>query len=171
MTYLLLTPLSHSFFLLLSNSCIVLPDPVGVGSSGAVLGMLASWIVWILFRWYVLLNICLSISIFLKFLFLIIHSIIPLDLCLLNFLWSRLTAPCHSLLSFLYSSFSSNFCPLFSVFSLLFSLSYVYRKKIPEHCRKKRNCQMSVVVLSVVITLATSAAPFVDWYAIQLNTI
>ena len=31
----------------------MLPDPVGVGSSGAVLGMLASWIVWILFRWFV----------------------------------------------------------------------------------------------------------------------
>lgn len=38
-------------YLYIYNSCIVLPDPVGVGSSGAVLGMLASWIVWILFRW------------------------------------------------------------------------------------------------------------------------
>jgi hypothetical protein len=33
---------------------MVLPDSVGVGSSGAVLGMLASWIVWIVFRWYAL---------------------------------------------------------------------------------------------------------------------
>jgi membrane associated rhomboid family serine protease len=32
-------------------SCIFLPDSVGIGSSGAVLGMLTSWIVWILFRW------------------------------------------------------------------------------------------------------------------------
>lgn len=33
-------------------SCIFLPDAVGIGSSGAVLGMLTSWIVWILFRWF-----------------------------------------------------------------------------------------------------------------------
>jgi membrane associated rhomboid family serine protease len=32
-------------------SCIFLPDSVGVGSSGAVLGMLSSWIAWIIFRW------------------------------------------------------------------------------------------------------------------------
>jgi membrane associated rhomboid family serine protease len=32
-------------------SCIFLPDSVGVGSSGAVLGMLSAWIVWIIFRW------------------------------------------------------------------------------------------------------------------------
>jgi membrane associated rhomboid family serine protease len=32
-------------------SCIFLPDSVGIGSSGAVLGMLTAWIVWILFRW------------------------------------------------------------------------------------------------------------------------
>lgn len=59
--------------------------------------------------------------------------------------------------------------PLLSFFIYLFSALLMCvlacRKKIPEHCRKKRNCQMSVVVLSVVITLATSAAPFVDWYA------
>jgi hypothetical protein len=60
-TYLLLTPLTHSSSLFFYNSCIVLPDPVGVGSSGAVLGMLASWIVWILFRWCVLLNLCLAL--------------------------------------------------------------------------------------------------------------
>lgn len=33
-------------------SCIFLPNSVGIGSSGAVLGMLTAWIVWILFRWY-----------------------------------------------------------------------------------------------------------------------
>lgn len=32
-------------------SCIFLKDSVGVGSSGAVLGMLCSWLVWIIFRW------------------------------------------------------------------------------------------------------------------------
>lgn len=32
-------------------SCIFLPDSVGVGSSGAVMGMLTAWIVWIVFRW------------------------------------------------------------------------------------------------------------------------
>lgn len=32
-------------------SCIFLPDSVGVGSSGAVLGMLSAWLVWIVFRW------------------------------------------------------------------------------------------------------------------------
>lgn len=32
-------------------SCIFLPDSVGVGSSGALLGMLTAWIVWIIFRW------------------------------------------------------------------------------------------------------------------------
>ncbi len=32
-------------------SCVFLPDSVGIGSSGAVLGMLTAWIVWILFRW------------------------------------------------------------------------------------------------------------------------
>ena len=33
-------------------SCIFLPDAVGIGSSGAVLGMLTAWIVWIIFRWW-----------------------------------------------------------------------------------------------------------------------
>lgn len=32
-------------------SCCFLPDSVGVGSSGALLGMLSAWIVWIVFRW------------------------------------------------------------------------------------------------------------------------
>jgi membrane associated rhomboid family serine protease len=32
-------------------SVCFLPESVGVGSSGAVLGMLTSWVVWILFRW------------------------------------------------------------------------------------------------------------------------
>jgi membrane associated rhomboid family serine protease len=32
-------------------SCLFLPNTVGVGSSGALLGILAAWIVWIVFRW------------------------------------------------------------------------------------------------------------------------
>lgn len=32
-------------------SCIFLPESVGVGSSGALLGILTSWMVWIVFRW------------------------------------------------------------------------------------------------------------------------
>jgi membrane associated rhomboid family serine protease len=32
-------------------SCAFLPNSVGVGSSGALLGMLSAWIVWIVFRW------------------------------------------------------------------------------------------------------------------------
>mmetsp|Transcript_5243 Transcript_5243/g.8493 ORF Transcript_5243/g.8493 Transcript_5243/m.8493 type:complete len:441 (+) Transcript_5243:39-1361(+) len=32
-------------------SCCFLPNSVGVGSSGAVMGMLSSWVVWIIFRW------------------------------------------------------------------------------------------------------------------------
>ena len=35
-------------------SCIFLPNDVSVGSSGAVLGILTSWIVWIIYRWLVL---------------------------------------------------------------------------------------------------------------------
>jgi len=70
-------------------SCIFLPDSVGVGSSGALLGMLAAWIVWIIFRW----------------------------------------------------------------------------KKIPEQCRSQRNCQLFIVLASVVITLAMSFAQYVDWAA------
>lgn len=45
-------PLTSPHLFDLPCSCIVLPNSVGVGSSGAVLGMLASWIVWIVFRWY-----------------------------------------------------------------------------------------------------------------------
>ena len=33
------------------DSCIALQSDISVGSSGAVLGMLCSWIVWIIFRW------------------------------------------------------------------------------------------------------------------------
>lgn len=33
-------------------SCIFLTDSVGVGSSGALLGILSSWMVWIVFRWW-----------------------------------------------------------------------------------------------------------------------
>jgi len=32
-------------------SCLFLPEGVSVGASGALLGMLASWCVWIMFRW------------------------------------------------------------------------------------------------------------------------
>ena len=62
---------------------------MGVGSSGALMGMLSSWVVWIVFRW----------------------------------------------------------------------------KKIPEECRRQRNCQISIVVVSIVVTLATSFSPNVDWGA------
>lgn len=70
-------------------SCIFLPNTVGVGSSGAVLGMLSSWIVWIVFRW----------------------------------------------------------------------------KKVPEAFLKQRNCQLIVLVISTLATLAFSFAPLVDWAA------
>lgn len=60
-----------------------------MGSSGALLGILASWIVWIIFRW----------------------------------------------------------------------------RKIPEECRAQRNCQLVIVVGAVVVTLATSFSPNVDWAA------
>ena len=46
---LILLPLRLS--LSLCGSCIFIPDSVGVGSSGALMGMLSSWIVWIVFRW------------------------------------------------------------------------------------------------------------------------
>ena len=32
-------------------SCCVMVNSVGVGSSGAIMGILASWVVWIVFRW------------------------------------------------------------------------------------------------------------------------
>ncbi len=32
-------------------SCVFLPDAVGVGSSGALLGILTAWLVWLIFRW------------------------------------------------------------------------------------------------------------------------
>ena len=70
-------------------SCIFLPESVGVGSSGALLGILASWIVWIIFRW----------------------------------------------------------------------------RKIPEQSKPQRNCQLVVVVGAIVVTLATSFSPNVDWAA------
>ncbi len=70
-------------------SCMFLPDGVSVGASGAILGMLSSWCVWIGFRW----------------------------------------------------------------------------KKIPEQCHSQRNCQMTMVVICIVITLAMSFASFVDWAA------
>jgi membrane associated rhomboid family serine protease len=70
-------------------SCCVMPESVGVGSSGAIMGILASWIVWIVFRW----------------------------------------------------------------------------NKIPPECHRQRNCQLSMVVASVVVTLMFSFTPFVDWGA------
>lgn len=70
-------------------SCLFLPSSVGVGSSGALMGMLSSWVVWIIFRW----------------------------------------------------------------------------QKIPDECKKQRNCQLMVVAGSIVLTLATSAMPNVDWAA------
>eukprot|EP00981_Chlorochromonas_danica_P002661 scaffold521_cov177-Ochromonas_danica.AAC.15 len=70
-------------------SCIFLPSSVGVGSSGALMGMLSSWVVWIIFRW----------------------------------------------------------------------------KKIPPECKKQRNCQLLIVTAAIVVTLATSAMPNVDWAA------
>ena len=70
-------------------SCIFLPDNIGVGSSGAVLGMLSSWIIWIIFRW----------------------------------------------------------------------------KKIPRENKQRRNCQLTMVTVAVVVTLATSFAPYVDFAA------
>lgn len=70
-------------------SCLFLPDAASVGSSGAVLGLLTSWMVWIVFRW----------------------------------------------------------------------------KKIPREAKSQRNCQMTVVVVSIGITLAFSFTPAVDWAA------
>lgn len=70
-------------------SCIFLPAAVGVGSSGALMGLLASWLIWIIFRW----------------------------------------------------------------------------EKIPVQCRSQRNCQLTVVTGAIVITLATSFTPRVDWAA------
>lgn len=68
----------------------------------------------------------------------------------------------HIFLSYL----SIHYCPpssclLFTIIHILSVLSF--REKIPPHCQRQRNCQLTVVVLSVVITLATSAANFVDW--------
>jgi membrane associated rhomboid family serine protease len=70
-------------------SCIFIPAGVSVGASGALLGILSAWCVWIVFRW----------------------------------------------------------------------------KKIPEQCHAQRNCQLTMVVVCIVITLAMSFAEFVDWAA------
>lgn len=32
-------------------SCLFIPDAVGVGSSGALMGLLGSWVVFIIIRW------------------------------------------------------------------------------------------------------------------------
>ena len=80
-----------------------------------------------------------------------------------------LSLPCHTFLStasypplHLLPLIPSHTCPL-PVPSLSLHCSWSLRKKIPEHSRRQRNCQLTVVVFSVVITLATSAAAFVDW--------
>mmetsp|Transcript_15657 Transcript_15657/g.15787 ORF Transcript_15657/g.15787 Transcript_15657/m.15787 type:complete len:451 (+) Transcript_15657:262-1614(+) len=70
-------------------SCITMPESVGVGSSGALLGMLGSWIVWIIVRW----------------------------------------------------------------------------RKVPPACTGQRNCQLIIVIIAIVATLAFSFAPMVDWAA------
>ena len=41
----------------------------------------------------------------------------------------------------------------------------LYRKKIPHACKSQRNCQLFIVVAAVVVTLATSFQPNVDWAA------
>lgn len=68
-------------------SCCFLPDAVSVGSSGALLGMLSSWLTWIIFRW----------------------------------------------------------------------------RKIPPEAKTQRNCQLIVVTISIVVTLALSFSEYVDW--------
>lgn len=70
-------------------SCIFLPNAVGVGSSGAIMGMLSAWVVWLVLRW----------------------------------------------------------------------------SRIPPDCRSQRNCQLLVVMACIVVTLATSFSPNVDWAA------
>jgi membrane associated rhomboid family serine protease len=70
-------------------SCLFIPDAVGVGSSGALMGLLGSWCVWICIRW----------------------------------------------------------------------------NRIPPECRNQRNCQLFTVVAAVVVTLATSFMPGVDFAA------
>jgi membrane associated rhomboid family serine protease len=75
--------------LLLFSSCLFIPDAVGVGSSGALMGLLGAWCVWICIRW----------------------------------------------------------------------------NRIPPECRNQRNCQLFTVVAAVVVTLATSFMPGVDFAA------
>lgn len=41
-----------------SFSCIFLPDAIGVGSSGALMGILSAWLIWIIFRWFPLFALC-----------------------------------------------------------------------------------------------------------------
>lgn len=89
LVYYLLLVSNSSLVLDIMRSCVFLPSSVGVGSSGALMGMLSSWVVWIIFRW----------------------------------------------------------------------------KKIPPECKKQRNCQLLIVTAAIVVTLATSAMPNVDWAA------
>lgn len=70
-------------------SCIFLPDGVSVGASGALLGILGAWSVWIIFRW----------------------------------------------------------------------------NKIPEQLHSQRNCQLTMIVVCITITLVMSFTAYVDWAA------
>lgn len=107
-------------------SCIFLPDAVGVGSSGALLGILSAWLVWIIFRW------C-------------IHHIALIIIAALLFIIVSVTM--HR-----FDCFLSRW-------------GWLYRKKIPKECHTQRNCQLAIVLAAVVITLATSFSPNVDWAA------
>jgi hypothetical protein len=40
-----------------------------------------------------------------------------------------------------------------------------FRNKIPERYHRQRNCQFGIVASSVIVTLAASFAPYIDWSA------
>lgn len=40
-----------------------------------------------------------------------------------------------------------------------------FRRKIPKRYHSQRNCQLVMIVVSVIVTLGMSFAPFVDWAA------
>jgi membrane associated rhomboid family serine protease len=116
------------------RSCCFLPESVGVGSSGALMGMLSSWVVWIIFRWYV----------------------------------GVFSSVCD-----LRAAFHCRFMPVMTTLcrgqlvrnpELTHSV-FARRKKIPHQCKQQRNCQLFIVLASIVITLATSFTPNVDWAA------
>jgi len=54
---------------------------------------------------------------------------------------------------------------MLTIFSHSFLLNLNYRKKIPHECKSQRNCQLFIVVAAVVVTIATSFQPNVDWAA------